>query len=816
MTTTAPTEQAFDLDTEVVAYERSPLDVFRALVFAVAAVVVAFLTRYLRAGMDGFEEGISSLMSVDVRAIRLTLDAMLISATVLTTLVVLIVPLVTRRWRLFGYVFTANLLAALVIAAINAWVGDLDGTAAVGAGTDALAVDASTDVAAATQIVAAFLAIAPFVSGRWRRAGAWLVAVMMVLRLAVASGVSTHSLLVLTVGGAVGSAVLVAYGRPTTQPRMATILEALRSSGLDVATLERASVDARGSVPWFATLKGGQGLFVKVLGTDQRAADLLFRIYRMLRLRNVGDERPFSSLRRTVEHEALVALSARDVGVRTPRMRAMSAVGRDGFLLAYDMIDGASLDNVDPDLLTDEVLLGIWEQVALLQQHRIAHRDLRLANVFLSSGNLPASSDGGPEPSDGRPASAAEPWLIDFGFSEIAADDTLLRADVAQLLASLALVVGTTRAVEPAVAALGTEAVSGSLTRLQPAALSGSTQSALKGDKGLLEELRAEIERRCSVGQIELEPVTRFTGKQIFTLVMLVGIVYFLAPQFADLSGIFDEISGADWTWLVPMLIATAATFLAAGFAVMGSVRSPLPAIPTFAAQLGSSFAAKVAPAGLGGMALNVRYLQKRGLDTELATSAVGLRAVAGIVGHLSLTLVFLFWAANDRESVAIPSPMALLFGLAVVVVVGALAMLVPATRRLVLDRLLPILAEANNGLREVLTSPMKLFMLFGGSALVTFSYVVAFYAATQAFNIPEHFAALAAVYLVGAAVASAAPTPGGLGAVEAALIAGLIAIGADGVAAIPAVFLFRIATFWLPILPGWGAFNWLRRTQRL
>ena len=84
MTTTAPTEQAFDLDTEVVAYERSPLDVFRALVFAVAAVVVAFLTRYLRAGMDGFEEGISSLMSVDVRAIRLTLDAMLISATVLT------------------------------------------------------------------------------------------------------------------------------------------------------------------------------------------------------------------------------------------------------------------------------------------------------------------------------------------------------------------------------------------------------------------------------------------------------------------------------------------------------------------------------------------------------------------------------------------------------------------------------------------------------------------------------------------------------------------------------------------------------------
>jgi glycosyltransferase 2 family protein len=76
--------------------------------------------------------------------------------------------------------------------------------------------------------------------------------------------------------------------------------------------------------------------------------------------------------------------------------------------------------------------------------------------------------------------------------------------------------------------------------------------------------------------------------------------------------------------------------------------------------------------------------------------------------------------------------------------------------------------------------------------------------------------AAIIAAYLVGAAIAQVAPTPGGIGAVEAALITGLTAAGLDKEAAVPAVFLFRLITFWLPILPGWLAFHWLQRTDRI
>jgi len=73
-------------------------------------------------------------------------------------------------------------------------------------------------------------------------------------------------------------------------------------------------------------------------------------------------------------------------------------------------------------------------------------------------------------------------------------------------------------------------------------------------------------------------------------------------------------------------------------------------------------------------------------------------------------------------------------------------------------------------------------------------------------------FSAVGAVYLAGSAIGQAAPTPGGLGAVEAALIAGLISVGLDKEVAVPAVLLFRLCTFWLPILPAWAVFTRLTR----
>ena len=143
-------------------------------------------------------------------------------------------------------------------------------------------------------------------------------------------------------------------------------------------------------------------------------------------------------------------------------------------MLAYEAIEGRSLDRVAADELTDPILTDIWAQVSELRRHRIAHRDLRLANIFLAA--------------DGHV------WLIDFGFSELAASDLLLRNDLAELVASSSLKVGPERAVAAAQAAVGPGELAGASERLRLWALSGATRTGLKESPGLLDDLRARVE----------------------------------------------------------------------------------------------------------------------------------------------------------------------------------------------------------------------------------------------------------------------------------------------------------------------------------
>ena len=159
--------------------------------------------------------------------------------------------------------------------------------------------------------------------------------------------------------------------------------------------------------------------------------------------------------------------------------------------------------------------------------------------------------------------------------------------------------------------------------RLQPAALSGATRPASRQHKGLLDEVRAEIESRCGVDdrRSSRSPVRRQT---IFTLVMLAAVFYFLIPQLADLPGIVDQIKDANWAWLAPVLVMSALTYLGATLASRARpgpsagradrspprsarrsrARSPRPGSAAWRSTSGSS--------------------QRSGVDTAVATSAVG------------------------------------------------------------------------------------------------------------------------------------------------------------------------------------------------
>jgi undecaprenyl-diphosphatase len=474
--TTPPTEV---IEAAPRASYRSPADVLR-LVVAVVLALAMLLLDWL-AG-DAFVSFTARLTGGLAAIPTWILDIVVIGARVLAIVLFVVgVVAVARRadWRLGATVLAAAVVGALVTAL-------LDGTGAsavqpVAAIHDSLGLLSGARFPGATILggaAAAVTAAAPWLDRSWRRTGWTLVLMLAVARFIVAP-ISFDTAEAVLLGWVIGAAAVVLLGGPSRRPRGRAIAAGLAAVGVPLARLEQASLDARGSTPYFAVGSDGGQLFVKALGADERSADLLFRIYRMLLRHDLGDERPFYSLRRAVEHEAMVALAAREAGVHTPRVVAMASAEPNAFVLAYEAVDGKSLDRVDAAAVTDAVVAAVWSQVRLMRVRRIAHRDLRLANIFLAADGVV--------------------WMIDFGFSEVAASDLLLRNDLAELVASSSLQVGVERATALALAAMGPDALAGALTRLHPWALSGATRTTMRDRPGSLEAVRSAVAAACGV-----------------------------------------------------------------------------------------------------------------------------------------------------------------------------------------------------------------------------------------------------------------------------------------------------------------------------
>jgi uncharacterized membrane protein YbhN (UPF0104 family) len=155
-------------------------------------------------------------------------------------------------------------------------------------------------------------------------------------------------------------------------------------------------------------------------------------------------------------------------------------------------------------------------------------------------------------------------------------------------------------------------------------------------------------------------------------------------------------------------------------------------------------------------------------------------------------------------------------FVLGGLVVLVLAAMAVPRGRRLLRARLVPTLGEVLPMLLDLAHNPRKLAEGLGGAFMLTVLYVLCLACCVRAVGGAVPITSIAVVYLTGSALGSAAPTPGGLGAVEVALSAGLTAAGLGNALALSSVLLFRLLTFWLPVPVGWVAFNYLQRKQAI
>jgi hypothetical protein len=280
--------------------------------------------------------------------------------------------------------------------------------------------------AAVAAAVGVTLVAGPWLSLSWRRVAWLVVGLSAVAELVAGVALPIELVLALAVGAVVGAGVLVAFGAPDRRIDEEAVAEALGAAGLTVRSVRRADVETKGSWPFVVTLTDGDRRFVKALGRDERHADLLYRGYRLAMLRGVGDVPPASSLKQSVEHQALVGLVAERAAVRVPHVDRLAEASDGSVLLVMQLIDGRSLQDGPVEHVTDELLRGLWDQVRCMHGAGIAHRSLRTANVMADD--------------------SSRQWIVDFSFAELVATERQLALDRAELLASTAGLVGPDRA----------------------------------------------------------------------------------------------------------------------------------------------------------------------------------------------------------------------------------------------------------------------------------------------------------------------------------------------------------------------------------
>jgi glycosyltransferase 2 family protein len=596
------------------------------------------------------------------------------------------------------------------------------------------------------------------------------------------------------VGGTVGAAVRVVLGVVPARPSGELIRSVVAAAGwylIDLTPL----VESAGRSRFAGLTSDGTDLHITVVDQDRRGVPLVRRLWRLLLLRSAAVGRPALSLRWQLERQTLCGALAASAGVATPRAVALLAAG-PALVLVEEPLVGDRITTATGPSLADRTLAA-------------ASALRRVHNVGLALGSVTAESivllpDGAAGFAD---LTAAQP----------AATELQRELDVVVLLVTLATRIPPADAVAVARAGYGlTPAMETRLAALlQPVALPRQLRRTTRRAK-VIPELRAALTADQTDGGVPAAVrLERLRPRTVLTVVAGTVAAYILASQLSQVN-LVEALRTSIPGWLALALLGSALTYVGSALIRQAFVPIQLPLGRTMMVQLASSFLSLVTPPTVGHLGINIRYLQRAGVPTAAAAASIAVGEIVVVFGTLALLLVCLWITGTSTTGLSLlPSGpvLAVLIGAAAVI---ALVVALSPTRRMLRRRLEPLIKRTLPQLIAAATSPRRIVMALGGMLLMNGGYLLAIDASLRAFSASVSFPLLVVVYFAASAVGSAAPTPGGIGAVEAALVAGLTAAGVPVTAALTAVIAYRAATFWLPAPLGWVALVSLQRKGRV
>lgn len=564
--------------------------------------------------------------------------------------------------------------------------------------------------------------------------------------------------------------------------------------GVDVADLRYRDEQPIGSVVLDGTSTGGTQLFVRGIGRDSWHTRRSTLMWHRAWYHTEGEQHG-SNRREHVEHQALSLLLASRAGVSVPAVIAVGITDRDDAIIITERID-TTLRDLPAEQLDDSLLDAVWVQVSALHEAGLSNGRLALSDVWIDPVGAPVLS----------------------GFSESAINATAdqRNGDVASMLVSTSLIVGTDRAVRAARRALGDEALADMLPMLQAATLSPAQRHEAKHHKLKIADLRKQTAAAVGVDLPAIEQLQRVTVVGALSTVLAGVAVYTVVTGLADvgLDTIVDTLSDARWALVILALVLTQATNLTDAISAVAASPKRVPIGLTTIEQLAISYVKLVTPSNTGQIATNARFFGKFGMS---AVTAMTVGAITGIVAFVAqillVTLSILVGEASvDLSTLEADGSMLRLLAFAIVLLIVALVavLLVAPWRRWMGAKIREPFAQVKDAI-STLRHPRRAALTLGGAVGTEILYgaglALCVFAVGGSIGLGEAIFINVAVSLF----ASLMPVPGGVGVYEAGAVAGLMAFGVDNDIAVSAVLVYRLCSFYLPPIWGFASLRWLR-----
>ena len=709
---------------------------------------------------------------------------------------VLIVAAVIARRPAVALEGIGAVLVAIVLAytAARLATGDWpDFFAAIRGGSDA---PSFPDVRVA-EAAAVIVTVAPHLVARLRRFGHWILVLGATGALITGDAAPSGTMAAILAAFAAAAAMRLALGTSAGLPEVSDVAEALRELEVSADDLEPAARQDAGVFVVSGSDSSGRRLLMKVYGSDAYDNQLFAKLWRRAMYRDGGPELGLSR-GQAVEHEAFVTLLASKAGVPTLEVvTAGKTVADDAVLVLRG--SPRPFTSLSADELSDDLLQRCWQTLARLSGADIAHHHISPSSLAIIDGDA---------------------GLIDLGGATVAPTADQRRTDRAQLLAATAAVAGSERAIAAAAASLGAEGVTTLLPYIQEAAFGRKLRQALKTAEIDPDDLRAQAAAAVGSEPPELVRLRRVSLRTFIQVVLLVfaASVVVSAASDVDWSEMQTAMENAAWGWIALGFVIAQLPRFTQAVATLGSVPIKLPYGPVYAMQLATGYMNLALPSSLARMAVNIRFFQRQGMTPPAAIASGAIDTFASTVIQVVLViLLLLFSESTITLDLSAPSggTSILVWIVLAMAVVTLVVVLVTPLRRAITGRVRRWWPDVRNSL-VALRGEHKLALLFGGNLATEILFATALGLFCRGLGSDISLADLLLINISVSLFASFIPVPGGIGVVEFGLTAGLTSAGMSSEAALAAVFLYRLSTFYIPPVWGFFALRWLERGRYL